>query len=183
MLRSSLLLCLLLALASFVCVESRAMFHDAILSKLYAKVLVKDSEGNHKVNQIATNCAGLSAAVGVSQGAVVVGGVTTSIMTLKSQLDSYMEARCARLVHAASGVAKLKKAMPKMNSVNGFKKAKNSRPEDIRIPIPDAEHAASGVAKLMKAMPKINAMNAFKKAKKSRSAADARIPISRRWTH
>ncbi|KAH9166138.1 hypothetical protein AeNC1_018394 [Aphanomyces euteiches] len=190
MLRSSLLLCLLLALASFVCVESRAMFHDAILSKLYAKVLVKDSEGKckkeamkHKVNQIATNCAGLSAAVGVSQGAVVVGGVTTSIMTLKSQLDSYMEARCARLVHAASGVAKLKKAMPKMNSVNGFKKAKNSRPEDIRIPIPDAEHAASGVAKLMKAMPKINAMNAFKKAKKSRSAADARIPISRRWTH
>ncbi|KAH9109966.1 hypothetical protein LEN26_009677 [Aphanomyces euteiches] len=103
----------------------------------------KKEEMKHKVNQIATNCAGLSAAVGialacssVSQGAVVVGGVTTSIMTLKSQLDSYMEVRCARLVHAASGVAKLKKAMPKINAVNAFKKAKKSRPAaDVRIPI------------------------------------------------
>ncbi|KAG9408386.1 hypothetical protein AC1031_021625 [Aphanomyces cochlioides] len=146
--RSSLLLCLLLALTSFVCVESRAMFHDAILSKLYAKVLVKDREGKckeeamkHKVNQIATNCAGLSAAVGValacssvSQGAVVIGGVTTSILTLKSQLDSYMEVRCARLVQAASGVAKLEIAMPKMNAVNGFKpKGRRNRPAMGRL--------------------------------------------------
>ncbi|CAK4646515.1 hypothetical protein LEN26_009561 [Aphanomyces euteiches] len=148
MLRSSLLLCLLLALTSFVCVESRAMFHDAILAKLYAKVLVKDREGKckkeamkHNVNQIATNCAGLSAAVGIglacsgsSQGAVVAGGVTTSIVTLKSQLDSYIDARCAGLVHAVSGVAKLKKAMPKINAVNAFKNPKG-HPANVRIPI------------------------------------------------
>ncbi|KAG9408387.1 hypothetical protein AC1031_021626 [Aphanomyces cochlioides] len=139
--RSSLLLCLLLALTSFVWVESRAMFHDAILSKLYDKALVKDSEGKckkeamkHKVNQIVTNCAGITAAVGIglvcsgsSKGAVVAGGVTTSIVTLKSQLDSYIDARCARLVHAASGVAKLKKAMPKINAVNAFKNPKGRR--------------------------------------------------------
>ncbi|KAH9103338.1 hypothetical protein AeMF1_020291 [Aphanomyces euteiches] len=75
--RSSLLLCILVALTSFACVESRAMFHDAILAKVYAKVLVKDKEGNckkeamkHKVNQIATNCAGASIAVGVGLVAV-----------------------------------------------------------------------------------------------------------------
>ncbi|CAK4706668.1 unnamed protein product [Aphanomyces euteiches] len=99
MLRSSLLLCLLLALTSFVCVESRAMFHDAS-----------------------------------SQGAVVAGGVTTSIVTLKSQLDSYIDARCAGHVHAVSGVAKLKKAMPKIDAVGAFEDPKG-HPANVRIPI------------------------------------------------
>ncbi|CAK4361068.1 unnamed protein product [Aphanomyces euteiches] len=149
MARSSLLLCLLVALTSFVCVESRAMFHDAILEKVYAQVLVKDSEGKckkevmkHKVNQIATNCAAVSAAVGLglacsghSQGAAIAGGVATTIATFKAQVDSYIDERCARLEKAASGVAKVKKVLPKLKAVNAFNSLKKQPPPaEIRVP-------------------------------------------------
>ncbi|KAG9408382.1 hypothetical protein AC1031_021621 [Aphanomyces cochlioides] len=147
--RSSLLLCILVALTSFVCVESRAMFHDAILAKIYAKVLVKDSEGNckkeamkHKVNQIATNCAGASIAVGIglvcsgnTRGGAVAGSVATSIVTFKTQIDSYIDERCARLEKAASGVAKVKKVLPKLNAVNAFNSHKpRNPPAMVRVP-------------------------------------------------
>ncbi|KAG9408384.1 hypothetical protein AC1031_021623 [Aphanomyces cochlioides] len=151
--RSSLLLCFLVALTSFVCVESRAMFHDAILAKVYAQVLVKDSEGKckkeamkHKVNQIATNCAGVSAAVGIglacsgnTKGAAVAGGVATSIATFKAQVDSYIDERCARLEKAASGVAKVKKVLPKLNAVNAFN-SHNPRNRPVVVRVPERAH-------------------------------------------
>ncbi|CAK4066637.1 unnamed protein product [Aphanomyces euteiches] len=131
---SRLLVCLVLALTSFVCVESREMFHDAISSKVFAKVLVKDSKGNckkeemkHQVAQWTTNCATLAAAVGAG-----VACAATAAATFKSFVDSYIDKECARLGHVASGLEKMKKVMPKVNTVNAFK-ANNPRNKYVEI--------------------------------------------------
>ncbi|CAK4708238.1 unnamed protein product [Aphanomyces euteiches] len=146
---SRLLVCLVLALTSFVCVESREMFHNAILSKVFAKVLVKDSKGNckkeemkHQVAQWTTNCATLAAAVGAGvacagnkEGGYILGGVATAAATFKSFVDSYIDKECARLGHVASGLEKMKKVMPKVNAVNAFK-ANNPRNNYVEIHTP-----------------------------------------------
>ncbi|KAG9408390.1 hypothetical protein AC1031_021629 [Aphanomyces cochlioides] len=134
MVRSSLLLCLLVALTSFVCVESTAMFNDALLAPIYKKILVKDSKGEckkeamkHTVSKWGNSCAAVAAAVAVgllcdkqTTASVVVGGVGTSIASFKEQMNSYIEKECARLKVVAGGVEKVKKARPKLNAVGAF---------------------------------------------------------------
>ncbi|KAG9408379.1 hypothetical protein AC1031_021619 [Aphanomyces cochlioides] len=124
--------CLVFALTVFQVVESREMFHDAILSKIFGKILVRDSKGQckkeamkHKVSQYATNCGLLSSIVAAvcsatKPAAIAIGGITYTLTTIKTQMDSYIDKECARLGHAASGLEKVKKAMPKVNAVNAF---------------------------------------------------------------
>ncbi|KAH9095728.1 hypothetical protein LEN26_017760 [Aphanomyces euteiches] len=139
--------CLVFALTVFQVVESRAMFHDAVLSKIFGKILVKDSKGQckkeamkHKVSQYATNCGLLSLIVAAvcaatKPAAIAIGGITYSLSAIKMQMDSYIDKECARLGHAASGLEKVKKTMPKVNAVNAFK-ANNPRNKYFEIKTP-----------------------------------------------
>ncbi|CAK4083008.1 unnamed protein product [Aphanomyces euteiches] len=146
--RLTIFACLLLALTSFVCVEPRQMFADTALAPIFQKIVVKDSKGKckkeaikHKVSQWGNNCATIVAAVGVglrcagqTPAALAVGGVSASILTFKSSMDSYIDKECARLEHVSTGVEKVKNAVPKLNAVQAFNDNKRAKHIKTRAP-------------------------------------------------
>ncbi|CAK4620126.1 hypothetical protein LEN26_003623 [Aphanomyces euteiches] len=123
------------------------MFNNAILAKIFGKILVKNSKGQCKkedmkliVSQYATNCGLVSSIVTAicsttKPAAIIIGGITYTLATIKTQMDTFIDKECVRLGHAATGLEKVKKAMPKVNAVNGFK-ANNPRNKYVEIKTP-----------------------------------------------
>ncbi|KAG9408398.1 hypothetical protein AC1031_021636 [Aphanomyces cochlioides] len=117
MARVSLLLCLLLALTSLTCVESREMFSDALLAKAFKFFLKTDARGNcdkatmkHNANKWFSNCIAGAAATGVglrcanfNGSAAIMAAVGASAAAFNSQLGTYIEMECGKMEKKSSG--------------------------------------------------------------------------------
>ncbi|KAH9092279.1 hypothetical protein LEN26_018537 [Aphanomyces euteiches] len=115
--RVGLLLCLVVALTTLTCVESRAMFSDALLGKAFQFFLKKDARGNcdkatmkHNANKWLSNCiaGAASASVGLrcanfNGSAAIMAAVGASAAAFNSQLSTYIEMECGKMEKKSSG--------------------------------------------------------------------------------